>query len=402
MGWGRQQAGVVLPKNVKDAPEKDPRPLTMAEEMKPLLVVMRQIFLMPIHFPGDGSAKFTLRSGTMYFNYVGCGIFIVDSAQEAVYRMTVLLDCKNFSDAVFQTFFYILLHTHFFTPFLHWPAAPGFVRYLDRWTEFQGRFRRVTGRPLALSVRPLALHKSVAALLVPLVLCCITALTMKTANWKNQPLGWIAAAFQACVPAFWDVLGTAVVNASTALAGHFREEVTAAGGVPEPSRVRAYRELWLELRELTEGTTKAWGVCTMHYVLVATASVLVAGFGVLAQCTEGISNPILFTVMFLISVDSLWHISVLCSAGHRMQGSVGGAARDVLLSMRTSGRAGGPDMELLQSEVNYFLIVMRKPPVISLYGYITLKLTLTVTILETLMTYLCVLLSFAVSFQFAP
>lgn len=80
------------------------------------------------------------------------------------------------------------------------------------------------------------------------------------------------------------------------------------------------------------------------------------------------------SAMFLIMVDSLWHTAVVCSSGQRMAAAVDSGARDVLLNMRTS-----TSTLPLQREVKSFLNVMKKPLAISLYGYLTLKLTLTVT-----------------------
>lgn len=155
------------------------------------------------------------------------------------------------------------------------------------------------------------------------------------------------------------------------------------------------------------------------------------------------ADPVISTGMFLVAVDSLWHAAVVCAAGQHMAASVGSGARNVLLNLRTSpstqasdtapGESPGSahkeaesDMQLLQKEVKSFLNVMRKPPVISLHGFMTLKVSLIVTvgarrrpgwwaastaefqpesrtrllqIVETLTTYLCVLLQFTINFQ---
>ena len=46
--------------------------------------------------------------------------------------------------------------------------------------------------------------------------------------------------------------------------------------------MREYRELWLELRWLTERAAPAWGVCTLHYMVCCISAVLLNGFGLLA------------------------------------------------------------------------------------------------------------------------
>ncbi|XP_034250869.1 gustatory and odorant receptor 22-like [Thrips palmi] len=412
-------------KPARGGPKGGPPPhgtvLTLAEEMKPLLLVMRLINIMPLHFTADGGAYFSWRSSMMLLSAAGWALAFVDVVYETVFRIDVFVSSlSHFSEAVFNMFFFLLLHHHYFTPVLHWPAAPRFADYLSDWAHFQARFLAETGRPLRLAVRSLATHKASACLGVPCVLAVPLSLGIPTSNWHNVPLGLLAAAFHASVPAFWDVLGTAAVNASDQLTACFKEvggeaaphlggaqgplqgplsqEVAVSGGEPPAARVRAYRELWLELRRLAEDAPAAWGICTLHYMLCCISAVLLNGFGLLAAATNGGEADMFLTcAMFLIMVDSLWHTAVVCASGQQMAAAVDSGTRDVLLKMRMSTSTTAT--LLLQREVISFLNVMKKPLTISLYGFIALKLTLVVTIVETLATYLCVLLQFTINFQ---
>ncbi|KAE8751358.1 Gustatory Receptor 1 [Frankliniella occidentalis] len=385
------------------------RVLSLAQEMKPILLVMRGINIMPLRFLADGGVTcFAARSPLAALSAALWALTVVDALVEVRERAGLVRGAAEFSDAVFQIFFLMLVHHHFLTPVLHWRAAPAFADYLSDWKDYQDTYLAVTGRPLRLGVRPLASHKGAAAVAVPLLLAVALLLTFDGNNWHNTLLGLMAATFHAVIPSFWDVLGTAVVNASDTLSRHLEEEVFAAGGAPEPGRVRAYRDLWLGLRELAERATATWGACTIHYLLCCVSAVLLNGFGLMAEATEGAdANLLMASAMLLITVDSLWHTAVVCGAGHRMAASVGGGARDVLLAMRTSGessphrahRARSRSLTTLQTEVASFLKVMQRPTIVTLYGFITLRLTLIVTIMDKLVTYLCVLLQFTINFR---
>ena len=73
-------------------------------------------------------------------------------------------------------------------------------------------------------MRPLAKHKTAACLGVPCVLAATLGYGLEDAvDIDSIPLFWLAAVFHASIPAFWDVLSTAIVNAADSITGHFEE-----------------------------------------------------------------------------------------------------------------------------------------------------------------------------------
>lgn len=107
-----------------------------------------------------------------------------------------------------------------------------------------------------------------------------------------------------------------------------------SGGAPPASEVRAARELWLHLRSLAVRAPDSWAMCSLHYLLFCITAVLVDGFGLLAAATSG--EPVDPTVVLglgLVAVDSLWHASVLCSAGQRIASSVASGSKGILLRL---------------------------------------------------------------------
>ena len=86
----------------------------------------------------DGATKFSWRSHVIVLSAVAYVVTAVNAVFEMELRVNVFLSTLDrFSDAVFNTIFILLLHHHFITPLLHWPAARGFSRYLNDWTQFQ-------------------------------------------------------------------------------------------------------------------------------------------------------------------------------------------------------------------------------------------------------------------------
>lgn len=82
----------------------------------------------------------------------------------------------------------------------------------------------MTGKPLRLPVKSLANHKSAACVGVPCVLAATLAYGLKeVVAVQNIPPFWLAAVFHASVPAFWDVLSTAIVSASDSVTSHLEE-----------------------------------------------------------------------------------------------------------------------------------------------------------------------------------
>ncbi|KAK3913593.1 Gustatory and odorant receptor 22 [Frankliniella fusca] len=283
MGAATRRSGA---SGASGAPDSATRALTLAEEMKPVLLVMRGLNIMPIRFLAGGRvAPVRARSPLAALMAALWLVTVADALVELRERVDLLRGVTEFSDAVFQAFFLMLVHHHFLAPALHWRAGSDFAGYLANWDHFQESFLSTTGAPLRVGVRSLASHKGAAAVVVPVVLAVAVSSGFDS-NWHNTPLGLHAASFHAVIPSFWDVLGSAVVNASDALSRRLAEEVSAAAGALEPSRVRAYRDLWLELRDLAESATQAWGACTIHYLLCCVSAVLLNGFGLMAEVTQ--------------------------------------------------------------------------------------------------------------------
>ncbi|KAJ1530255.1 hypothetical protein ONE63_005178 [Megalurothrips usitatus] len=173
---------------------------------------------------GGSRASFSWRSRAVVLGVPVWCVVILVSVREIHLRVGGIYTAPTFSESVFQTFFVMVVHQHFLTPFIHWPGASEFDKYLQEWTNFQTRFRKVAGRPLLLSVRSLAVHRAAAVVGLPALITVVwSSDTNSGSTVYNVPLGFLAATFHAGVPALWDVVASAIVNGSESLRLSFAE-----------------------------------------------------------------------------------------------------------------------------------------------------------------------------------
>ncbi|XP_033609225.1 gustatory and odorant receptor 24 [Cryptotermes secundus] len=275
-------------------------------------------------------------------------------------------------------------------PLNNWREAQRFASYMTSWTAFQSHYRVVTGRVLEVNFRRRA---TVFSVLLVIVMCgretVYQVLENNVDNYLVLLTYWYQALLRDTMGLTWYLLCSLLKKTTQSLAVSFQKDVDTA---VRPSLVVArYKGLWLQLSRLVRQTGVATCYTYGFYVLYLFLMLTVSIYGVFSTLAAG---PQL-SLVYLIgdSIITGIQLFVVCDGASSVSREVGLKFQGRLLDIREMHMS-----DKVAKEVDAFLMTIDVcPPEINFGGYVTVNRGILPSLGSMLVTYLIVLVQFAMS-----
>ncbi|KAJ1524518.1 hypothetical protein ONE63_011010 [Megalurothrips usitatus] len=345
---------------------------------------------MPVQKRRDGTLTWRVCSPVMLYTLVVYAMLSVPVYYAVSAAVRQLSSKKNtFHDQIYNMTPLLLLHAHPLMPFLHWPESRWVTGYFNSWLKFEELFARVCRRPLRLGLSRWVARQTAVCLLLSVFLAATMPLYMG--------LSWLQAAaythlwlLSITLVSMWLLSSKALCRAAEALRDSMHEVVVA--GTCTADLMADYRQAWLELSELTQESGRAWTYSCGHMLLYLFLLMTVTAFGVLAGVARH-SLEARTMAYGAMAAGSAFTLFIVCSAAETAADTVSQVLREDLLMVQLSD-----DTQHFKNEVQMFMTALAMdPPIVNLSGYATVNRALFAALLETMVTYLVVLVQFAYS-----
>ncbi|XP_052130404.1 gustatory and odorant receptor 21a-like [Frankliniella occidentalis] len=284
---------------------------------------------------------------------------------------------------------FLLYLAMFFTLPLMWRDAARLPPVWEGWSHVQARLERVCGGRLAAS-RALSWRLAVLLLLlwppivaVPLMLLPEAEMPVRQAWFYAYPT---LVTFS--LKLLWMRLFTALRHAAELLVSSFRTESRDWSRPDAAARLRTYRELWSSLSGIMQDIGVRGGLSLLCVQAIQVLSLLVCFVHIVISCLEGFTPAGLWIVS--LTLTNATTMVALSNAAH----SVAHLMREIGSLLETTSTVG------LTTAVDYEMLVLRdtlahKHAAVRLCGFVTVDRELVGEVLVVMMTYLMVLLQFA-------
>ncbi|XP_077294944.1 gustatory receptor 63a [Arctopsyche grandis] len=370
--------------NFMSQPQRD----IVYENIKPVVMILRALGVLPITRPKPGLTIFALVSPAMAYS---CFIFIALIAYIiyiSMHRGKVMKSAEGrFEEAVIAYLFTVQLFPLVMIPIM-WYETKKIAEVLNSWSDFEICYRRVSGKSL-----PLGLNKQAFIIAIAIPLLSTTSVFVTHATMIHfKLLQMIPYVFLEMLTyilgGYWYLLCESLSSSATILAEDFQQALKHIGPA---SSVSEYRALWLRLSKLARDTGVAncytFTFINLYLFLIITLSI----YGLMSQISEGFGvKDIGLAVTACYSICLLFYI---CDEAHYASQNVRTNFQKKLLMVELSWMNSDA-----QTEINMFLRATEmNPSAISLGGFFDVNRNLFKSLLATMVTYLVVLLQFQIS-----
>ncbi|XP_023717203.1 gustatory and odorant receptor 24 [Cryptotermes secundus] len=317
------------------------------DSLKPLLLVMRAMGVLPLTSEAGGAVVFSWMSLAMLYSaclyWLLClGVWFTNEN-----RMQAIREANGrFEDSVdaYMLFVYLVPLVHL--PFTHWREAAKVARYLNDWSTFQSHYRQVTGANLVLPLK----RRCLTAVLLTLSLSHISILAS---------CGFVIAVKN--IPD--EILYSYLVSLMNTL-----------DKSPMWATVLAqYRLLWLDLSHLATQTGAASCYTCGCYLVHQFLMVATSAYATLSDAIAGNFDSRLLSICATFSASM---ILAICEGANNVFLKANVAFQKKLLRLQTATYNKETNLQ-----VSTFLqTISAEPPVISLGGYVRINRELLVAV----------------------
>ncbi|KAK3926523.1 Gustatory and odorant receptor 22 [Frankliniella fusca] len=382
-------------KPAKHRPGSAKSTASFVDSAMPLITLMQLGIALPVLRRRDGRIQWKVLSPIWVYTLTVYGVLTVPVyyAVSAAVRQLAAED-NTFHDQIYNMTPLLLLNAHPLMPVMHWIEAYSVAGYFNAWTKYEELFEKVCQRPLRLGLSGYVIRLTATSLGVAAFLTGTMPLYMSL-SWL-QCLAYLHLYLLAiCLVSMWLLSSRALCIAAEALRESMHEMVVT--GTCTPDRLSDYRLAWLELSDLTQESGRAWTYQCGHQLLYLFLLMTVTSFGVLAGVARHTLEP--RTLAYgALAAGSAFILFIVCSAAETSADKVAQVLREDLLMVQLSD-----DTQRFKNEVQMFMTALAMdPPIVNLSGYATVNRALFASLLETMVTYLVVLVQFAYSLDSAP
>ncbi|KAE8751409.1 Gustatory receptor 3 [Frankliniella occidentalis] len=368
---------------------------SFVDSAMPLIMLMQVGIAFPVQRRADGRLQWKILSPIWLYTLVVYGVLtvpVVFAASAAVRQLAK--EDNTFHDQIYNMTPLLLLHAHPLLPFMHWLEAYFVAGYFNSWIKFEELFHKVCRRPLHMGLRGYVARMAAFSFAVAAFLTGTMPMYMSL-SWL-QCLAYLHLYLLAiCLVSVWLLSSKALCIAAEALRESMHEMVVTGACTAE--RMADYRQAWLELSELTQESGSAWTYQCGHQLLYLFLLMTVTSFGVLAGVARH-SLEARTLAYGALAAGSAFILFIVCSAAETAADRVAEVLREDLLMVQLSD-----DTQHFKNEVQMFMTALAMdPPIVNLSGYATVNRALFASLLETMVTYLVVLVQFAYSLDSTP
>ncbi|XP_023716993.2 gustatory and odorant receptor 24-like [Cryptotermes secundus] len=396
--------------------------LTLYEEMKPVMIVLRVLGVLPYGVTSTGDVYFKWLSVAMFYSFVLISTVTALVGFNLVERINMdSTTVYTFADKTIEYAGRLFISSVFIIPICHWLETGKKIKFLNTWTQLQAEYRLMSGRQLRLGVRGKVI------LILPISAVLVAALTMMAyqrgfvAQWWHIIGIAFASSMSVILPFIWVITCSVIIKVATALADDMEQHFSSRGSA-RGIKISTYRTFWLHLRQLTQDLGNATGFTYgSHTLLFCTISVLVT-YGFIVELKDNFNfvffaASLLFQAIIYSECDCAQNAAnqvgakfserlqaitnnmpVTCCEGvHEVGNESSYSEIYFVLFVATAVRASTHASNSVFQMRNFLALVRRNPPVISYCGFVNVNRALMTSYFSTTLTYLAVLMQFQVS-----
>ncbi|KDR21836.1 hypothetical protein L798_03483 [Zootermopsis nevadensis] len=357
-------------------------------QLKPLFITMRVFGLFPITLPSRGGPTFELFSSIMAYSMCIYAVttvivcFIVGDLSSVLFSEKI-----DFLTTIFYSMLILVMFISISSPVLLWLDASNYVHYINKWTEFQMLFLKVTRNTLSLNVKKRCIFHAFC--------CSISGIAAIQFHFFNPHLRiWQIPGFFSlitlvnCFVAIWVTTCETLSTAGKSLSRNFKEELRRKRYTAQS--IGQYRILWLRLSQLVSRSGGAMEKTSCLFFAVHLFIMTMSLYGFLYGITSMTEIPVQSIGMGIASAIAGSAYFRVCNAAHKVHLNVKTEIKEQLKFVMSSR-----ERQDVLIEVNAFLnTISSNPPVISVAGFFDVNREMLRSHASTVVTYMIVLLQF--------
>ncbi|KDR24348.1 gustatory and odorant receptor 24-like isoform X2 [Zootermopsis nevadensis] len=357
-------------------------------QLKPLFIVMRFFGFLPIKLLFRGVSKFQLFSSIMAYSMCIYAVttviicFIVGDLSSVLFSGKI-----DFLNTIFYSMLILFMFTSISSPVLLWLDASNYVHYINKWTEFQILFLKVTHNRLSLNVKKRCIFHAIRCSTIGFAAIAFHFSTPYIRIWQI-PGFFYAITLVSCYLTLWITTCGNLSTAGKSLSRNFKEELRRKCYTAQS--IGQYRILWLRLSQLVSRSGGAMEKTSCIFFAVYLFIMTMSLYGFLYGITSEAEIPIQSIGMGIGTVTGGCTFYVTCNAAHKVHLNVKAEIEEELQLIMSSRE--NHDVLI---EVNAFLnTISSHPPVISVAGFFDVNREMLRSYASTVVTYMIVLLQF--------
>ncbi|KDR19190.1 hypothetical protein L798_06244 [Zootermopsis nevadensis] len=365
---------------------------TFYEEIKPVMILLRILGVLPYSTTSTGAVHFKWLSAAMLYSIGFVGSISTCVGFTLMGGFAFNTDSKDsFSEKTIVFAARLFISSVFIVPINHWPETGKKMRFINSWTELQTEYRKITGRRLHLELRrKVIVCLSVSAVLIPTFSLMVYFTGIMLYWW--QIFGFIFAfAITMILPFIWVFTCTAITKVARDLADEIEQHLPR--GFVTVGKISSYSKFWLRLRKLMQDLGSSSGFTYGGQILIYFAMSVLLSYGFMVDLGDNynyaaVSSALLFQIVIFVQCNSAQEATNEASTvGTKFSERLQSITNDLPVTCTEQIK-----------EMRYFLSVIgRNPPTISFSGFVDVNRGLVTSFISAMATYLVVLVQFQMS-----
>ncbi|XP_069696015.1 gustatory and odorant receptor 24-like [Periplaneta americana] len=362
--------------------------------MKPFLIVLRTLGLLPYHLTNRGEPAFKAMSIQMLYSVVLGIALTVSGAIMLRNRYKQILHSTNrpfeyIVSEIALSIEYIILIV---SPLTHLIECRKKIRFICEWETLQVEFNQVTGKHLTLGLR----WKPVLVLLliIPETLALIFFMDVFyiDAKWWHIFISTVGPAIAWTMIWLFIFTCSALDKVATAVGDELVQYI-ATNGCRRAYKISQYKYLWIRLSELTKDFGNCNGFSYGGFILFSFVTAILCCYGSMTIFYREINLTNLTLVM-----STLFFQLIMCQFCNKAQNTTTKVGAQFQKRLQSVMRQHQSTNAFSSHEVQSFFSTMSlNPPELNLCGFVIVNRALNTSMISQMVTYIIVLMQFQIS-----